>query len=106
MAAVFAPLVSMVIFCGTSWRLVARSKNRQAQPNLESAIQVTSLTHAAGQHCGLIRLALGRAAQPIGNNDLWVATHPRAEGWVLVTNSEREFRRVDGLTAENWGTPE
>ena len=102
MAAVFAPLVSMVIFCGTSWRLVARSKNRQAQPNLESAIQVTSLTHAAGQHYGLIRLALGRAAQPIGNNDLWLAAHALAEGWTLVTNNTREFTRVPGLRIENW----
>ena len=26
----------------------------------------------------------------------------RAEGWVLVTNNEREFCRVPGLAVENW----
>ena len=41
-------------------------------------------------------------SQPIGNNDLWIAAHARAEGWVLVTNNEREFRRVKGLAVENW----
>jgi len=38
----------------------------------------------------------------IGNNDLWLAAHARAEGWVLVTNNEREFVRVEGLQVENW----
>ena len=49
-----------------------------------------------------IRAALERAGQPIGNNDLWIAAHARAEGWVLVTNNEREFCRVPGLAVENW----
>ena len=38
----------------------------------------------------------------IGNNDLWIAAHALAQGWVLVTNNEREFRRVKGLKVENW----
>ncbi|MGE4378256.1 MAG: VapC toxin family PIN domain ribonuclease, partial [Burkholderiaceae bacterium] len=33
------------------------------------------------------------------------AAHARAEGWVLVTNNEREFRRVEGLAVENWVAP-
>ena len=61
-----------------------------------------TFTEAAGRHYGEIRSALERAGQTIGNNDLWIAAHARAEGWVLVTNNEREFRRVDGLAVENW----
>ena len=49
-----------------------------------------------------IRSALERRGLPIGNNDLWIAAHARAEGWVLVTHNEREFLRVDGLAVENW----
>ena len=60
------------------------------------------MTHAVGQHYGQIRSTLERAGQPIGNSDLWIAAHARAEGWVLVTNNEREFLRVDGLMVENW----
>ena len=83
----------------------ARTKALAALQQLQSTIQVMPLTHAVGQHYGQIRSTLERAGQPIGNNDLWIAAHARAEGWVLVTNNEREFRRVDGLAVENWVTP-
>lgn len=33
-------------------------------------------------------------------SDLWLAAHVRAEGWILVTNNEREFIRVPGLQVE------
>ena len=80
----------------------ARSKALAALHQLQHAIQVAPLTNAVGQHYGEIRSALERKGQPIGNNDLWIAAHARAEGWVLVTNNEREFRRVDRLSVENW----
>ncbi len=38
----------------------------------------------------------------IGANDLLIAAHARALGLTLVTNNEREFRRVPGLVVENW----
>ena len=80
----------------------ARSKALAALQQLQSVIQVEPLTEAAGQHYGQIRSALERKGQPIGNNDLWIAAHARAEGWVLVTNNEREFNRVEDLAVENW----
>ena len=83
----------------------ARTKALAALEQLQSAIQVMPLTHAVGQHYGQIRSSLERTGQPIGNNDLWIAAHARAEGWVLVTNNEREFCRVEGLVVENWVTP-
>jgi tRNA(fMet)-specific endonuclease VapC len=80
----------------------ARDKALLALQQLQSAIQVMPLAEDAGQHYGQIRSTLERARQPIGNNDLWIAAHARAQGWVLVTNNEREFCRVDGLVVENW----
>jgi tRNA(fMet)-specific endonuclease VapC len=38
----------------------------------------------------------------IGNNDLWIAAHGLASGLTLVTNNEKEFRRVRGLKVQNW----
>ncbi|EQD66771.1 PilT protein domain protein [mine drainage metagenome] len=43
-----------------------------------------------------------RKASPIGNNDLWIAAHAKAAGLIVVTNNEREFRRVPGLQVRNW----
>lgn len=70
--------------------------------HLQSLIHVAPLTEAVGEHYGQIRASLQKSGCPIGNNDLWIAAHARAEGWVLVTNNEREFMRVDGLLVENW----
>lgn len=80
----------------------ARERTLAALDRLQAAIQVVGMSENAGRHYGQIRAALQRAGQPIGNNDLWLAAHARAEGWILVTNNEREFLRVEGLQVENW----
>lgn len=69
---------------------------------LAGLIPVYALPEAAGEHYGQIRAELQRNGLPLGNNDLWLAAHARAEGWILVTNNEREFVRVPGLQVENW----
>lgn len=45
---------------------------------------------------------LRAAGTPIGANDLWIGCHALAESATLVTNNEREFRRLVGLAVENW----
>lgn len=80
----------------------AREKALATLNRLESSIQVAPLTVTAGEHYGQIRAALETRGQIIGNNDLWIAAHARAEGWILVTNNESEFKRVEGLQLENW----
>jgi tRNA(fMet)-specific endonuclease VapC len=51
---------------------------------------------------GELRVLLERAGTPIGPNDLLIAAQAVALGVSLVTNNEREFRRVPGLQIENW----
>jgi tRNA(fMet)-specific endonuclease VapC len=41
----------------------------------------------------------------IGGNDLWIAAHAKSAGLTLVTNNEREFKRVPGLKLQNWTRP-
>ena len=43
---------------------------------------------------------------PIGGNDLWIAAHALAEAATLVTNNTAEFRRVEGLTLDDWVLPQ
>ena len=80
----------------------ARDKAIATLKQLENTIQVMPLAEASGQHYGQIRASLEKTGQPIGNNDLWIAAHARAKGWILVTNNEREFCRIEGLQVENW----
>jgi tRNA(fMet)-specific endonuclease VapC len=60
------------------------------------------LPEAAAETYGTIRFELAAKGEMIGNNDLWIAAHAVASGLTLVTNNEREFRRVRGLTLQNW----
>ncbi|MCC7516823.1 MAG: type II toxin-antitoxin system VapC family toxin [Pseudomonadales bacterium] len=82
----------------------AREQALVAVQALEQLVQVAPLPSRAGEHYGQIRAALQQTGQMIGNNDLWIAAHARAEGWIVVTNNEREFQRVQGLQVENWVT--
>lgn len=85
---------------------VAKSRERaRATATLKALIEllpVLPLPVEAGEAYGDIRAALEAKGQKIGNNDLWIAAHARAEGLTLVTNNTREFDRVEGLKVENW----
>lgn len=70
--------------------------------DLISLMNIEALAEDVADHYGEIRAALQKSGQMIGNNDLWLAAHARTNGWVLVTNNEKEFLRVDGLKVENW----
>ena len=69
---------------------------------LAGLLPVMGLPLQAGQFYGTIRAALEVKGEIIGNNDLWIAAHARAAGLTLVTNNEREFRRIQGLKIQNW----
>lgn len=65
-------------------------------------VPVLALPETAGASYGVIRAALEKRGEPIGNNDLWIAAHARASNLTLVTKNQREFARVPGLTVRNW----
>lgn len=49
-----------------------------------------------------VRAKLERAGTPIGPLDTLIASQAIGRKLILVTNNEREFRRVAGLHIENW----
>ena len=51
---------------------------------------------------GEIRAELERSGTTIGPLDMLIAAHALCLGTTLVTNNEKEFRRVAGLRCENW----
>jgi predicted nucleic acid-binding protein len=64
------------------------SKKPQTETRSEFGLAAVKGQHASGK--------------VIGNNDLWIAAHAMAAGLTLVTNNEKEFRRVKGLPVQNW----
>lgn len=49
-----------------------------------------------------VRAKVERSGIPIGPLDTLIASQAVARELILVTNNEREFRRVAGLHLENW----
>lgn len=49
-----------------------------------------------------VRARLERAGTPIGPLDTLIASQALSRKLTLVSNNQREFRRVAGLAVENW----
>jgi tRNA(fMet)-specific endonuclease VapC len=49
-----------------------------------------------------VRLKLAELGTPIASNDAAIAGHAISQGYTVITNSTREFSRVDGLVYEDW----
>jgi tRNA(fMet)-specific endonuclease VapC len=63
---------------------------------------VLPLEDSARDAYGRLRTSLERLHERIGALDMLIAAHAIALGATLVTNNEKEFRRVKGLRIENW----
>jgi tRNA(fMet)-specific endonuclease VapC len=57
---------------------------------------------AAAVEYGQLRPLVEAGKNPIGPVDLLLAAQAKSRGLILVTNNEREFKRVEGLRVENW----
>jgi tRNA(fMet)-specific endonuclease VapC len=69
---------------------------------LSHVLPALPMPEKAAETYGFIRADLERRGEMIRNNDLWIAAHALALGLTLITNNEREFRRVRGLKVQNW----
>lgn len=69
---------------------------------LVDLLPILLLEKGAARAYSEIRAELESKGEMIGNNDLWIAAHALATGLTLITNNEREFRRVRGLKVQNW----
>lgn len=103
----FAPVTAIsVIVYGELWFGRTQSSQSEAASArlvaLLESVEVLPLPVDAGTHYGVVRASLEANGTPIGLNDTWIAAHALAEDLTLVTNNEREFKRVTGLRVENW----
>jgi tRNA(fMet)-specific endonuclease VapC len=65
-------------------------------------VEVLDFPDEASSHYAKIRADLKARGAMIGANDLFIATHARSLGLTLITNNTREFKRVRGLSVDNW----
>ena len=65
-------------------------------------LEVLPLAAPVDEKYAVIRSHLERTGRPMGANDLLIAAQALALGCTLVTDNEKEFRRIPGLSIENW----
>ena len=76
--------------------------DRQKLDRVIMRIPVAPLDAKTSSIYGTLRADLERKGNIIGNHDLWIGAHALSLGLILVTNNEREFKRVPSLSIENW----
>lgn len=85
---------------------VARSsdppRNLFALTQFCAPLQILPFDDRASSVYGRVRVELEKSGYPAGPLDTLIAAHALSLSAVLVTDNEREFRRVKGLVVENW----
>jgi tRNA(fMet)-specific endonuclease VapC len=77
-------------------------QNSLALAEFLSPIDIMPFDEKAAMEFGKIRAMLEKKGALIGEYDLMIAAHAVALDLILVTNNDREFKRVPGLRIENW----
>jgi tRNA(fMet)-specific endonuclease VapC len=98
-------VMSAITYGELSYGASKSNQRVQALTQLEELVQdvpVVELDFRAAEAYGEIRATLEKQGRPIGNNDLWIGAHALALSLTLATNNEREFKRIHGLSLENW----
>ncbi len=78
------------------------AQNRRALIRFLAPLEILPYDDEAARAYGRVRAGLERQGTPIGALDMLIAAHALAAACTLVTNNEREFRRIPGLRVENW----
>jgi len=85
---------------------VAKSKNRrlneQRVEEFLSPLEILPYDEIAASIYGDIRLQLEKCGESIGPLDLLIAAHSLSRNLVLISNNEKEFKRVKKMKVENW----
>ena len=80
----------------------SKQQNRIALAEFLAPLEIMHYDERAARFYGRIRSELEQAGEPIGPLDMLIAAHALALGCTLVTNNDREFKRVTALRIENW----
>ena len=85
---------------------VSNSKNRrlnkQRVDEFLSPLEILPYDEFAANIYGDIRLQLEKRGKSIGPLDMLIAAHALSRNLILISNNEKEFKRVKNLKVENW----
>ena len=77
-------------------------KNIQRLDEFLSPFEILAYDENASIFYGKIRSQLEIKGEVIGPLDMLIAAHALSENLTLITNNEKEFKRVKSLKVKNW----
>lgn len=77
-------------------------KNIAALNRFVIPLEIFNFDYSAVREYGIVRSNLEKKGTPIGSLDMLIAAHAKSMDFIIVTNNEQEFGRVEGLRIENW----
>ncbi len=81
---------------------VRKEENARRLKGFLAPLVILDFDTVAAAAYGEVRARLKRRGEMIGPLDCLIASHALSRDLVVVTDNEREFRRVEGLVVENW----
>lgn len=85
-------------------------KSKQIQKNIKRLdeflrpFDIISYDEVASIYYGRIRSYLENKGNVIGHLDMLIAAHALSENLTIITNNDKEFKRIKILKVENWLT--
>jgi tRNA(fMet)-specific endonuclease VapC len=79
-----------------------RKKNKIRLNEFISPLEILPYDESAAKTYGDIRYELEKAEEPIGPLDVLIAAHAVSRNLTIVTNNDKEFKRIKKLKVENW----
>jgi tRNA(fMet)-specific endonuclease VapC len=98
-------VISVVTYAELLYGVQQSSRKKANQTAVDALVRhltVLDWPQEAASHYARMRSDLKKKGAMIGSNDLLIAAHARAIGATVITNNEKDFRRVTELSVENW----
>ena len=79
-----------------------REDERAKVARFVAALQILSFDSASARLAAGINAGLLNQGTPVSITDAFIAATGLRHQWTVVTNNTKDFRRIDGLTLEDW----
>lgn len=77
-------------------------RNRQALIAALAGVEIMEFGAKEAEAFAKIKDGLMRSGTMIEDMDILIGAHAMSEGYILVTNNTKHFRRINGLIIEDW----
>jgi tRNA(fMet)-specific endonuclease VapC len=99
--------ISSITLAELEFGVAKSTRSVEAQSALFEFIlpfEILDFNSTAASYYGRIRKELTQKDTPISDMDMLIAAIAFANDLIIVTNNEKEFRRISTLKVENWKT--